>query len=130
MSSDPVMDSLEIAAEKGDDFVIPVYQKYFARCPGSEALMAHIDNLVRGKMLDEVLRLVMLPGYTEEQQYLDFEVKNHKLAYSVEPHMYGNLLASLRDTVREAVGDAWSTDMDAAWEARIDMLIHEIEKRV
>ncbi|MEX0942670.1 MAG: globin [Pseudomonadales bacterium] len=127
---DPLITSLEVAAENAGDISEEVYKRYFARCPGSEALMSHIDHLVRGKMLNEVFRLVMLPDFTAEQQYLDFEVKNHKLAYSVEPHMYRNLLSALRDVVREASGEAWDDATERAWQARIDTLIAEIEARI
>lgn len=126
---DPVIESLEIAAENAGDINEQVYKRYFERCPGSEALMAHIDNLVRGKMLNEVLRLVMTPDYSEEQQYLDFEVKNHRFAYSVLPHMYTNLLSALRDTVRDAAGASWTTAHDRAWNERIDALASEIAAR-
>ncbi|MCB1693986.1 MAG: globin [Pseudomonadales bacterium] len=127
--TDLVLESLELAAENIDDIVPPVYKSYFDRCPGSEALMSHIDNLVRGKMLDEVLRLVMKESYEGEQQYLDFEVNNHKLAYSVEPHMYGNLLAALRDVIRDAAGDGWTDAHEQAWDDRIALLTSEITAR-
>lgn len=127
---DPVIASLEIAAENAGDISQEVYRNYFARCPGSEALMSHIDHLVRGKMLDEVFRLVMLPSLDAEQQYLDFEVKNHKLAYSVEPHMYGNLLAALRDTVKASTGKSWDDAMERAWQDKIDSLLAQIEARL
>ncbi|MDZ7684751.1 MAG: globin [Gammaproteobacteria bacterium] len=106
-----------------------VYAAYFKRCPGSEALMSHIDNLVRGKMLNEVFRLMLEPSLLDESRYLDFEVDNHRRAYSVEPHMYGNLLAALKDTVRDLIIEDWTNEMDAAWQQRIDELLAEIEER-
>lgn len=127
---DPVIASLEVAASQAGDISEEVYKRYFERCPGSQALMSHIDYLVRGKMLDEVLRLIMLPNFSAEQQYLDFEVKNHRLAYSVEPHMYRNLLSALRDVVKDAAGSSWDDDIEAAWQTRIDKLISEIETRI
>lgn len=128
--TDLVTESLLIAAENAGDIAEDVYRNYFERCPGSEALMAHIDHLVRGKMLEEVFRLIMLESYADESNYLNFEVNNHKLAYSVEPHMYGNLLAALTDTVRSAVGEAWTPEMQSAWEARTASLTKEIELRL
>lgn len=126
--SDPVVQSLEIAAE-GGDFSKAVYELYFSRCPGSEALMSHIDHIVRGRMLDEVFRLIMLDNYGSEQAYLNFEVDNHKNAYSVEPHMYENLLFALKDTVRDTVGQQWNNSFDEAWDNRIDLLKKEISER-
>jgi hypothetical protein len=128
--SDPVVHSLEIAAEREGDISQAVYDAYFSRCPGSEALMAHIDHIVRGRMLEEVFRLIMLDDYSSEQAYLNFEVDNHKNAYSVEPHMYENLLGALKDTVKEAVGESWDDAFDAAWSARINSLSHEIARQL
>ena len=129
MTDDLVYTSFEIVAEKAGDISASVYQKYFARCSGSEALMAHIDGIVRGRMLDEVYRLLMLEGYTEEEGYLNFEVKNHKLAYSVQPHMYENLLTALKDVIAESLGRQWDDSFDKAWQSRIALLLTEIQKR-
>lgn len=128
-TTDPVATSLEIAATAAGDITQEVYRRYFAACPGSEALMSHIDDLVRGRMLEEVLRLIMLGDYSSEKQYLDFEVANHKLAYSVEPHMYRNLLQALQDTVEDAVGEDWTGEFETAWNTRRERLLAEIQAR-
>jgi hypothetical protein len=127
---DLVCVSLELAAEAAGDISAAIYVDYFARCPGSEALMSHIDHLVRGKMLEEVFRLLMTQNYAEEQGYLNFEMRNHRLAYSVEAHMYGNLLDAILATVRTAVGDDWTTAFEAAWQKRLADLSAEISARV
>jgi hypothetical protein len=127
--NDPISESLELAAESAGDITEAVYRLYFERCPGSAELMSHIDHIVRGRMLEEVLRLLMQPDYCGEQEYLDFEMKNHRQAYSVEPHMYGNLLGALRDTIRDSLDSAWSDEFEAAWQARLDRLLEEISAR-
>jgi len=91
--------------------------------------MAHLEQLVKSKMLEEVFRLLMEPDYSDEQQYLNFEIDNHRRAYSVEPHMYENLLTAVRDTVRDALGKDWNAAMNAAWNERIDDLLTEIRRR-
>ena len=126
---DPVHRSLELAAESAGDLTPLVYEKYFSRCAGSAELMSHIDDIVRGRMLQEVVRLVMLPDYRDEQRYLDFEVTNHRTAYSVEPHMYGNLLSALRDTVKQVIDERWNDHFDAAWNERMEALLCEIAAR-
>ena len=128
--NDLVTQSLEVAAEKAGDITPAVYETYFAACPGSEALMSHIDHLVRAKMMVEVYRLMMLTNFEDEQGYLNFEVDNHALAYSVEPHMYGNLMHALMDTVAQALGDDWNPDYLSAWEDRIQDLSNEISSRI
>ena len=130
MTDDLISTTFEMAAEIGGDLAPAIYANYFARCPGSQALMSHIDDIVRGKMLEEVYRLLMLSDYSGEQGYLNFEMKNHKLAYSVEAHMYGNLLAAILDTVRDAIGDQWQPSFEAAWQQRINDLTLEIQHRI
>ena len=127
---DAVNESLELAAEIAGDITPAIYERYFANCPGSEALMSHIDELVQAKMMAEVYRLIMLPSYEDETGYLNFEVDNHSLAYSVEPHMYGNLLEALKDTVEETLGDQWQPQHEQAWQDRLEALLKEINSRV
>ena len=126
---DPVLVSLELAADKAGDITPEIYRRYFASCPGSQDLMSHIDELVRGKMMEEVFRLIMVQDYKEENNYLNFEVKNHKYAYSVQSHMYTNLLNAVHMTVRDCVSEDWNAMMEDAWQARINRLISELEQR-
>ena len=126
MSEDLIVRSFELAVENAGDITPAVYEKYFARCPDSEALMTHIDELVRGKMMEEVYRLIMVEDYGEEEGYLNWEVDNHEMAYSVEPHMYESLFSALIDTVRESLGDEWNAEFEAAWQKRSESLCKEI----
>jgi hypothetical protein len=128
--TDLVCESLELAAAAAGDISAAIYADYFARCPGSEALMSHIDHIVRGKMLEEVFRLLMIQDYAGEEGYLNFEMRNHRLAYSVEAHMYANLLDAILATVRTAAADAWTPAFEAAWEKRLADLTAEISARV
>jgi hypothetical protein len=43
--------------------------------------------------------------------------------------MYAPLLEALRDTVRDALGEDWSTAMASAWERRVQTLLDEIHRR-
>jgi hypothetical protein len=58
--NDLVTESLEIASEIKGDIAPAIYERYFERCPGSKALMSHIDELVQGKMMVEVYLLSAL----------------------------------------------------------------------
>lgn len=128
--TDLVTQSMELAAETAGDFTPMVYDKYFAACPGSEELMSHIDDLVRGKMMVEVYRLMMLDNFEDEAGYLNFEVDNHELAYSVKPNMYDNLLQALKETIADSLGDQWNPDYAQAWDGRIHTLTSEITSRL
>jgi hypothetical protein len=70
-----VYSSFELAAERIGDIVPPVYERYFKRDPDAAALMAHMDELTLGRMLTEVVRLLMSTDFADDAGYLDFEVK-------------------------------------------------------
>jgi hypothetical protein len=126
---DLVYASFEIAAERVGDIVEPVYARYFARDPDAAALMSHMDHLTLGRMLNEVVRLLMSEDFESDSGYLDFEVKNHQWAYRVHERMYGELLVAVRDTVAEAMGSDWSAACAAAWDERLRKLLGEIGRR-
>jgi hypothetical protein len=126
---DLVLKSFELAAENGTDITPLIYDKYFETSPESVGLMSHIDDLVRGKMMEEVFRLLMVEDYQPEAEYLNFEVKNHELAYNVEPNMYIKLLDAVRLAVKDALASDWSIEYDEAWRGRIGDLTNEILNR-
>lgn len=123
-----VSSTLERAALVVEDLSEPVYRRYFAADPDAAALMAHMDDLTRGRMLNEVLRLLMEWDPVSDSAYLNFEVRNHQYAYRVESRMYRELLVALRDVVAQLLGDSFEPDR-VAWESRIAGLLAEIEAR-
>jgi hemoglobin-like flavoprotein len=125
---DGVVASLEIAAELIGDLTEPVYAAYYEECPEAQALMAHVDMHMQGRMLDEVLRLLMTADFDAEEGYLDFEVENHR-GYNVEPEMYPGLFRAVESVVREGLGARWTEVFDTAWAARLDALLEEISTR-
>ena len=121
--------SLELAGEAAGDIVPEVFSRYYAACPEAADLMSHMDQHMQGRMLEEVLRLIMTEDYSEDDVYLNYEVTNHRLSYGVQNRMYPALLAALRDTVRAALGQGWTAAFAAAWDQRIQALLAEIERR-
>jgi hypothetical protein len=124
---DQIIASLEIAAEKCGDITPAVYERYFQKSPGAEELMVQIDHLVRGKMMEEIMRLLMTEDYSAEDEYLTFEMKTHEQAYSVIRSMYENLLLSVREILQEGLADEWTDAFGAAWDNRIQALELAIE---
>ena len=116
--------SLELAAERGGDIYPAIYDAYFERCAGSRDLMQLTDIHMRGRMLDSLFELLLADDVAEQFAYLRFETKNHA-SWGVQPHMYENLLAAVRDTVRNACGETgrprWQnsgTRTSASWSRR------------
>jgi hypothetical protein len=128
-ADDLVYHTFELAAERIGDIVEPVYARYFEKDPDAATLMSHMDHLTLGRMLNEVVRLLMSTDYAVDASYLDFEVKNHECAYRVQPRMYGELLVAVRDTVAAALGSDFDTACAAAWDRRLADLLREIGER-
>ena len=126
MIDDLIERSFELAGERAGDITAAVYEAYFARCPGSRELMKLTDQYMRGRMLESVLVMLMVGTAQEQREYIRFETKSH-LSYGVLPHMYGNLLGAVRDTVRAALGSDWTAPIEASWSTRLDNILQEIQ---
>src|SRR6056297_1163794 len=85
--TDLVMHTFELAAGRTTDITADVYRRYYDRAPDSQALMSHVDHYMQGRMLDEVLTLLMTEAAELPEGYLHFEVANHA-SYGVQLDMY------------------------------------------
>jgi hypothetical protein len=127
-AADPIIESMELAAAVAGDITGAVYERYYDACPAAGELMAHVDNYMQGRMMDELLRLLMTDDLAAEQGYLNFEVANH-CGYRVAANMYPDLLDAIHGVVRDAVGTRWSDAFERAWSERVTSLLGAIEER-
>ncbi len=118
---DPIVTSLEVAASLRDDLTGPVYARHARAAPDTHDLMSHMDAYMRGRMLNDLLALLMTEPEEVDPGYLAFEVQSHR-AYGVTPAMFRPLLECVRDTVAGLLGERWTPCMDAAWGSRISAL--------
>jgi hypothetical protein len=124
--SEVLSQSLERAAEIGGDPTAAVYARYFSLCTESGELMSHVDLHMQGRMLTEVMRLLMAEDPATDESYLKFETGNHT-GYGVKPHMYANLFQAVRDTVSDTLAAEWTPTYAAAWDQRIATLLEQID---
>lgn len=124
--TDLVLDSLALAAETGEDVTDAVNAGFKAMEPAAAELMDHMDEHMRGRMMQEVLTVLMAEDPEDQQEYLNFEVSSH-LGYGVAVSMYRSLFWAVRDCVRGLLGDRWTRDHDAAWDERIGNLVDLVE---
>lgn len=129
MSGDPVLECFEKLAERDIDVTPEIYKRYFARCPAAADLMSHIDDIARGKMMEEVYRLLLVEDYGDEQGYLDWEVDNHEVAYGVHPSMYADLFGATVESIKDSLGDEWNARYEQALQARVDALERQVVRR-
>lgn len=126
LSSELISTTLELVGEQTDDLTTPVYERYFEASPESDGLMGHMDMLMRGRMLGEVINLLIMPN-EDLDITLDFEVKTHS-ANGVHLEMYGQLFDAVYYVVRQVVGGQWISKFDTAWQQRLDYLKKEIHQ--
>ncbi|MBV1906792.1 MAG: hypothetical protein KUG75_11995 [Pseudomonadales bacterium] len=119
--------SLFQVAEASGDITPLVYADYFAHCEGSEYLMLDIEDREKGRMMDEVFRLLLVQELRPEKEYLRYETKNHQ-GYGVELEMYEKLFNSLQNTVKRLLGSSWLPEFEEAWQFRITELLDIIKK--
>lgn len=133
----PLLTSLERAAIAEPDIYEVVFARYFVLCPESRELLQHSDELMRGRMMEQVMSLFMDEDVGSLDVYFKFEVGNHE-GYGAQPHMYGHLFQACKEVVREsclmdatrdAMRDAmWDAEMEQAWDTQIGVLLGLIER--
>ena len=124
-NSEVIISIMEQVAERAGDITPRVFERYFERCADSRSLMDHMDAHMLGRMMDQVLLLLMESGEEELASYMEFETATHR-SYGVEQHMYESLLAAVRDVLAASLGTDFTAEMDRALTSRIDFLLSEI----
>ena len=125
---DKILASLELIAELDIDVTAETYDRYFVMSPESVGLMTHMDHLMRGRMLNALIMLVMMPEGAQKQDVIHFEVKTHS-ANGVKPLMYLQLFQSFHGAVKAALGDKWSDDLEGAWTRETAQLMEKIDNK-
>ncbi len=121
-----ISDSLEQCAEAVGDITAPVYNRFFAQCGDAEPLMGHSDEGMKGRMLAQVIELLLTDEHLGNDGYLRWEVDNHLLAYGVDVGMYPAFFEAVRDTVKDSLGTAWGVAQADAWSTRIKLLLQDV----
>ncbi len=125
MNQAAIVCALEGVAERAGDITGAVIARYFERCGDSRALMEHMDEHMLGRMVEQVLLLIMEDGDAGLAGYLEFETAAHR-AYGVEHHMYVSLMGAVQDVIADTLGEDFTREMADALSARIDFLLNEI----
>ena len=119
--NDAVAESLELLAERVGDPKPMIYARLFERHPETEALFVmDKGGHVRGQMLSMVFE-ALLDGGERLGGLVGIERMNH-IGYGVPDEAFDNFYALVMETVRDALGDAWTEAMEAGWRARLAAL--------
>jgi len=109
--------SLELAGERAGDLTPRVYELLFERQPEMKPHFWRDQNgAIKGEMLMRVFEAIL--DFIGERQYahrlIQCEVVTHA-GYDVPPDVFATFFGLVGEVVREACGDAWTREMDAAW---------------
>jgi len=126
---DLILSSLEIAAEKNIDITEPAYKYYFEASPESREMMSHMDHLMRGRMLSEVINLMMMSDDSDKHEVVRFEVQTHK-ANGVDPQMYDKIFNAVYLAMRDSLNGEWTPEFETAWKSQIARLNNAIESQI
>ena len=120
--SDPVAESLALLAERVGDPAALVYARLFAQYPEAEALFVmDKGGQVRGQMLSMVFE-ALLDGGERLGGLIGIERMNH-IGYGVDADAFDGFYLLLMETVREALGAAWTEAMEQGWRERIAVIV-------
>jgi len=123
---DVILTTLELTGEAGVDITDPTYEYFFKVSPESSKLMIHMDHLLRGKMLNALISLMLMPEDDAKVEAIQFEVKTHK-ANGITILMYLQLFESAYKAVKDALGSSWTDEFENAWQREIKQLMVKIE---
>ena len=111
--------SLELAAERCPDLTPLVYERLFEQQPQMKALFWRDTNgAIKGEMLARVFEAIL--DFIGERLYahhlIQCEVVTHA-GYDVPPDVFCTFFPVVAETLREVVGEAWTPEIEQAWES-------------
>ena len=113
----PIVASLELAAERCDDLTPLVYERLFADHPQMKNLFwRDTTGAIKGEMLAKVFEIIL--DFIDENLFasnmIQCEVVTHA-GYDVPPDVFGVFFGTVARTVREQLAADWTAEMDSAW---------------
>src|SRR5262249_51992697 len=117
--ADTIEASLTLVSERCADLTPLVYARLFREHPEMETLFwRDTDGAIKGEMLQRVFEVIL--DFIGEQLYgaqlIQCEVITHE-GYDVPPDVFRTFFGTVAATIREQLGEDWTTDVDKAWRA-------------
>lgn len=113
--------SLELMAERGLDPTAAVYERLFTVQPDMKPLFWRDGNgAIKGEMLSRVFEAVL--DFVGDRRYaghmIGTEMITHE-GYDVPREIFATFFGVVRDTLKDLLAEAWSTEIDEAWTAML-----------
>jgi hemoglobin-like flavoprotein len=120
--ANPIQHSFELAAARCGDLTPLVYDRLFREHPETRAMFrSEGSELVRGSMLALTIDAMLdfAGDRTGRFRMIECEVQSHD-AYGTPRKLFGKFFGVIAATMREALADDWSPEIDAAWRKLLD----------
>jgi len=127
-SSNPILQSFEIAAERCADLTPLVYERLHREHPETTTMFrTEGGELVKGSMLALTIESILdfAGPRTGHFRMIECEISSHD-AYGTPRDLFIAFFGVIAGTIREILDTEWSPEIDAAWRQLID----EIEQLV
>lgn len=112
----------EEVAKADVDLAPAVYEKFTACAPQASQHISHMDDRMRGRMLDQIYGLLLGDA---DSDYLEFEARMHR-GYGASADLYRGILTAVKAAAQEILAEAWSPETDAAWDRTIERILNDI----
>ncbi|WP_354164150.1 MULTISPECIES: globin [unclassified Bradyrhizobium] len=125
LSPNPIEQSFELAASRCTDLTPHVYQRLFEQHSETRAMFrTQGSELVMGSMLALTIDAILDFAGDRRGHFrlIACEVASHD-GYGTPRELFTAFFAVVRDTLRDLLGDEWSSDIAQAW----DRLLIEID---
>jgi hemoglobin-like flavoprotein len=118
ISTNPIQQSFELAAERCEDLTPPVYRRLFREHPETQAMFrTEGSELVKGSMLALTIEAVLDFAGRRSGNFrmIECEVTSHD-AYGTPRELFVAFFGVIAASLREVLGDDWSPEIDQAWQ--------------
>ena len=130
-SSNPILQSFEIAASRCADLTPLVYARLHREHPETKTMFrTEGSELVKGSMLALTIESILdfAGPRTGHFRMIECEISSHD-AYGTPRDLFIAFFGVIAATLREILGADWSPEIDAAWRKLLDEIEHVVSQR-
>lgn len=117
--------SVDMIRARGDGVAQAFYDKLFARFPGVRGMFPADSGAMaaqRQKFIDTLAAVVEMIGEPDAVRARLEELGKKHATYGARPEHYPPVCEALLETLAEASGEAWSSQLEAEWSQALQLV--------